>query len=55
MTTINIDNDVSHERLRYLLHLLSLGRLDRKNAGDLRGLLTEELTRASNDIERICT
>ncbi|MGC1932985.1 MAG: hypothetical protein WA667_28760, partial [Candidatus Nitrosopolaris sp.] len=39
-------------RLRYLLHLLSLGRLDRENAQDLRSLLTEELTRAGNDIER---
>lgn len=52
MSSLNIKNDVRRERLRYLLHLLSLGRLDRENAQDLRSLLTEELTRAGNDIER---
>ena len=51
MSSINIENDVRRERLRYLLHLLSLGRLDRENAVHLRAFLTEELTGASNDIE----
>jgi hypothetical protein len=52
MTSVNIDSDVRRERLRYLLHLLSLGRLDRDNAQDLKGLLTQELTTAINDKER---
>jgi hypothetical protein len=52
MTSINIDSDVRRERLRYLLHLLSLGRLDRDNAQDLKGLLTQELTAVINDKER---
>jgi hypothetical protein len=52
MSSLNIENDVRRERLRYLLHLLSLGRLDRENAEDLRGLLTEELARIGSDIER---
>jgi hypothetical protein len=52
MTSINIDSDVRRERLRYLLHLLSLGRLDRDNAQDLKGLLMQELTTAINDKER---
>jgi hypothetical protein len=52
MTSVNIDSDVRRERLRYLLHLLSLGRLDRDNAQDLKGLLTQELTTAITDKER---
>ncbi len=52
MTSINIDSDVRRERLWYLLHLLSLGRLDRDNAHDLKGLLMQELTTAINDKER---
>jgi hypothetical protein len=41
--------------LRYLLNSLSLGKLERKDAGDLKNLLTEELERIikQNDIERM--
>jgi hypothetical protein len=52
MSSLNIENDVRRERLRYLLQLLSLGRLDRENAQDLRAMLREELTTAGNDVER---
>jgi hypothetical protein len=48
----SVENDVRRGRLRYLLHMLSLGRLDMENAEDLRNLLTEELTRVGNDLER---
>ena len=51
MSSLNIEDDVRRGALRSLLHLLRLGRLDRENAEDLRGLLTEELTRAGNDLE----
>lgn len=51
--TINIDNAVKREKKRYLLQLLSLGRLDRDSAGELKPLLMEDLkkARAKNDIE----
>lgn len=54
MSTINIDKDVRAEKLRILLHYLSLGRLDRENAVDLRNLLIEELksSKEQNDIDR---
>jgi hypothetical protein len=52
MSSLNTGNDVRRGSLRYLLHLLSLGRLDRENAQDLRTLLMEELARAGNVIER---
>ena len=52
MSSLNTENDVRRERLRYLLQLLSLGRLDRENAQDLRAMLREGLTTAGNDIER---
>jgi hypothetical protein len=52
MTSINIDSDVRRGRLRYLLHLLSLGRLEKENALDLKGLLTQELATTINDKER---
>jgi hypothetical protein len=51
--SINIENDVKREKKRYLLQLLSLGKLDRNSAGELKPLLMEELkkARAKNDIE----
>jgi hypothetical protein len=51
--TINIDNDVKRGKKRYLLQLLSLGKLDRDSAGQLKPLLMEDLkkARAKNDIE----
>jgi hypothetical protein len=54
MSSINIDKDTKREKLRYLLHLLSLGRLERGDAGELKGLLMEELhkVRKKNDFER---
>jgi|GEM_PF-920508 hypothetical protein len=54
MSSINIDKDTQREKLRYLLHLLSLGRLEREDAGELKGLLMEELkkVRKKNDFER---
>ena len=55
MSSINVDTDVKREKLRYLLHLLSLGKLDREHAGELKGLLIEELERirTQDDIERV--
>jgi hypothetical protein len=48
----NIQGDIKRGSLRYLLEALSLGRLDRNNAQQLRQLLTEELGRINNDLER---
>jgi hypothetical protein len=48
----NIDGEVRRGNLRYLLEALSLGRLDRDNAQQLRQLLTEELGGINNDLER---
>jgi hypothetical protein len=48
----NIEGDIRRENLRYLLEALSIGRLDRDNAQQLRELLTEELGRINNDLER---
>jgi hypothetical protein len=48
----NIQGDIRRENLRYLLEALSIGRLDRDNAQQLRELLTEELGRINNDLER---
>lgn len=52
MTVPNIQGDIRRGNLRYLLEALSLGRLDRDNAQQLRQLLTEELGRINNDLER---
>ena len=53
MSSINVENDSKREKKRYLLHLLSLGKLDRDSAGELKPLLMEDLKRArsQNDIE----
>jgi hypothetical protein len=49
----NIENDVKRGKLRYLLYLLSSGRLERQDAGELKALLTEELERiVKDDLER---
>jgi hypothetical protein len=49
----NIQGDIRRGNMRYLLEALSLGRLDRDNARQLRQLLTEELERIKNDPERL--
>jgi hypothetical protein len=53
MSSINIENDTKREKKRYLLQLLSLGKLDRNSAGQLKPLLMEDLKKArdQNDIE----
>ncbi len=53
MSSINIDKDTKHGKLRYLLRLLSLGKLERDSAGELNALLMEELKQArqNNDLE----
>ena len=50
----NIENDVKRGKLRYLLYLLSSGRLERQDAGELKALLTEDLERIvkEDDLER---
>jgi hypothetical protein len=49
----NIKEDIRRANLRYLLEALSLGRLDKENAPQLRQLLTEELGRINNDPARL--
>ena len=53
MSSINIETQTKREKLRYLLRLLSVGKLPRDYAGDLKVLLMEELNKArrKNDIE----
>jgi len=53
MSSINIENDIKRQKMRYLLSLLSLGKLTKELAGELKPLLIEELqkARSQNDIE----
>jgi hypothetical protein len=43
MNSLNIDKGAKKTKLRYLLHLLSLGKLSREDASELKPLLMEEL------------
>ena len=43
MSSINIENQSKREKLRYLLRLLSVGKLPKEYAGDLKVLLMDEL------------
>lgn len=55
MSSLKIDDkETKREKLRYLLRLLSLGKLSREYAGDLKALLMDELkdsNRTQNDME----
>jgi hypothetical protein len=54
MSCLKIDDKgTKREKLLYLLHLLSLGRLEREDAPDLKALLMEEIlkSRKKNDFE----
>ena len=54
MSSLKIDDiGTKREKLLYLLHLLSLGRLEREDAAELKGLLMEEIIKSTkkNDFE----
>jgi hypothetical protein len=52
MSSIMVDS-IDGEKMRYLLRLLSLGKLSRDSASELKPLLLDELEKArgQNDIE----